>query len=146
MKTTRSLLMAGMMALFGCSIGNAQISYSNSLVGATLIYSHSFDGGAVDINGTAPTYTNANAALFGGSTSAAFDVVTNNTTYGYYAYQDGTLCAKSESVLLPFTPVSTSATGYVYTLSLTLTLPIQPPSGGWGALGYAANFPPSNGS
>ncbi len=142
MKTNSALLVAGAIAAFCCSIGNAQVSYSNSLYGATLIYSNSFDGGAVDINGTAPTYINPNASSFGGSTSALFDVVTNSTTYGYYAYQDGTLCAKSESVLLPFTPVS----GYVYTLSASLTFASIPPSGGWGALGYAANFPPSNGS
>jgi hypothetical protein len=142
MKTTKNLLLAGMLAAFGGSIANAQFSYSNSLAGATLIYSHTFSGGAVDINGTAPAYINPNASSFGGATSASFDVVTNSTANGYYAYQDGTLCANRESVLLPFTPQS----GYIYTLSASLTFASTPPSGGWGALGYGAAFPPSNGS
>lgn len=131
MKMTKNLLMAGMVVAFCCSIGNAQIIYSNA-----------FNGGAVDINNQAPTYVNPNAPLFGGSSSALWDVVTNNSTFGYYANQDGTLGAGSESVLLPFTPVS----GYVYTLTASLTFAVQPPSGGWGALGYGAHFPPSNGS
>jgi hypothetical protein len=59
--------------------------------------------------------------LFGGTTAALFDVVSNSFTDNYYAYQDGTLGSKQESVLLPFTPVS----GYVYTLSASLTLAKQ---------------------
>lgn len=142
MKTTQNLLLAGMLAAFGCSLAHAQFSYSNSLVGATAIYSHTFNGGAVDLNGLAPSYINPNAAAFGGSTTAAFDVVTNSTANGYYAYQDGTLCANRESVLLPFTPQS----GYIYTLSATLTFPVTPPAGGWGAFGYGGAFPASNSS
>ena len=94
----------------------------------------------MDINGTAPTYINPTAASFGGSLAAAFDVVTNSFANGYYAYQDGTLGAKLNSVLLPFTPVS----GYVYTLSATLTFRITPPAGGYGGMGFAAHIPPSN--
>lgn len=132
--------MAGMIAAFSCSIGNAQLNYSDSLAAATLIYSNAFDGGAVDINGTAPTYINPIASSFGGTTSALFDVLTNSASDGFYAYQDGTLGPKLNSVLLPFAPVS----GYVYTLSATLTFTVVPPAGGWGGLGFATRFPPSN--
>ena len=132
MKTTRNLFIAGMVAAFCCSLADAQIVYSNA-----------FDGGAVDINNQAPTYINPNASLFGGSSGALWDVVTNNPGGGvYYANQNGTLGSGSESVLLPFNPQQ----GYIYTMSASLTFTVQPPSGGWGALGFGGNFPPSNGS
>jgi hypothetical protein len=127
------------MTVFCCS-ASAQLSYTNSLAGATLIYSNAFSGGAVDINGTAPTYINPNAASYGGSLSAAFDVLSNNVANGYYAYQNGTFGAKLDSVLLPFTPVP----GYVYTLSFNLTYRTTPPAGGYGGFGFAIHFPVSN--
>ncbi len=131
MKTPRHVLMTGMVAALCCS-ASAQIIYSNA-----------FNGGAVDINSQAPTYVNPNASLFGGSSGALWDVVTNNPGGGVYlANQNGTLGSGSESVLLPFAPQS----GYIYTMSASLTFAIQPPGSGWGALGFGGNFPPSNGS
>ena len=69
MKTTKNLLVAGMMAVFCCSIGNAQVNYSNSLAGSTLIYSNSFTGGAVNITNTRPDYA---VSLFGGTNNAVW--------------------------------------------------------------------------
>ena len=81
MKTMTNWLLAGIMAAFCCSIGNAQNNdYTESLNGATLIYSNSFNGDAVDINNQAPTYISPNASSFGGTASALFDVVTNDST------------------------------------------------------------------
>jgi len=133
MKTNPGVLVAGMLAVFCWSIGHADVIYSNS-----------FSGGAVDINGTAPTYINPNASLFGGSGIAAWDVVRDQPPPGenYYAYQNGTLGSRQETVLLPFTPVS----GYVYNLEASLTFTVVPPGGGWGALGFAGNFPASSSS
>ena len=133
--------MTGMTAVFCCSVAKAQFTYSNAFYGGTLIYSNVFVGGAVDINGTVPTYINPNATNYGGTLSAAFLVVTDNVTTGSYAYQNGTLGAHLNSVLLPFTPTN----GYVYDFSATLTYLITPPAGGWGGIGYAAQFPVGKG-
>ncbi len=118
---------------------SAQVSIMPSTV-KTIIYSNAFNGGAVNINGTALTYINPSAASYGGRLTATFDVLTNSVPNGYYAYQNGTLGAKLNSVLLPFTPVS----GYVYTLSATLTFKVTPPTGGWGGVGFATHLPASN--
>lgn len=136
-ETIKSILLAAIMALFGCRVANAQRNYSNALSGGTLIYSNAFNGGAVDINGTTPDYINPNAATYGGSLSAAFLVVTDNVAANCYGYQDGTLGSHDNSVLLPFTPTN----GFVYNLAATLTFTVTPPAGGWGALGFATTFP-----
>jgi len=102
-----------------------------------IIYSNAFDGAAVNINGTAPTYINPYATLFGGSSSALFEVVSNNAAAGYAAYQNGTLGAKLNSVILPFTAQS----GHIYTLSTKLTYTVTPPAGGWGGLGFSTQLP-----
>ena len=127
MKITRNSLLAGIMAALSCSIGNAQ----------TLIYSNSFNGGAVDINGTAPTYAYYFA---GGSSGALWDVVSNapSAGVGYFAYQNGTLGAGGNTVLLQFT----AQPGYVYTLSGSVTFTADPAN--WLAMGFGANMPISN--
>ncbi|HEY1787681.1 MAG TPA: LamG-like jellyroll fold domain-containing protein, partial [Verrucomicrobiae bacterium] len=135
------LLVTAMMIVFCCSITEAQFSYSNAFYGGTLIYSNAFSGGAVDISGTAPTYINPNAATYGGSLGATFYVVTNNVATGSYAYQNGTLGAHLNSVLLPLTLTN----GYVYNFSATLTFLITPPAGGWGGIGYATSLPVGKG-
>lgn len=56
MKTMRNLLLAGIIAAYCCSIGNAQTIYFNA-----------FSGGATTIDGTAPTIANN----FAGGTSSA---------------------------------------------------------------------------
>ena len=130
MKTNPGLLVAGMLTVFCCSIGNAEI-----------IYSQTFSGGVVDINATTPTYVNPNASLFGGSSTALWDVTRDQPppTENYYAYQNGTLGSRQETVLLPLTPVS----GYIYTLEASLTFTVAPPASGWGAVGFAKFSPHS---
>jgi PEP-CTERM motif len=130
MKTNSGLLVAGMLAVFCYSTGRAE-----------LIYSNLFNGGAVDINGTAPTYISPSASLFGGSSTALWNVTRDQPppVENYYAYQNGTLGSRQETVLLPLTPVN----GYVYTLEASLTFTAVPPSGGWGAVGFAKFSPNS---
>jgi hypothetical protein len=119
MKIMRNLLLAGMMPLFCCSIGNAQIIYSNA-----------FNGGAVNIWGTAPTV----AANYAGGISSAIwnDALGTNDTG---IMQAGGLDESTEqdSWLVPFYPQS----GYVYTLTASLTFTGNP--GSWVGLGFAEN-------
>ena len=117
MKTKSNLLWAGMIFLFCCSIGNAQIIYSNT-----------FNGGATNIWGTAPAVAN-NVA--GGISSATWnDALGINDTNGLLANGiDGT--AQADSWLLPFTPLP----GYVYTLTVSLTFTNNPNN--WVGPGFA---------
>jgi hypothetical protein len=103
--------------LFCCSIGNAQIIYSNV-----------FDGGAVNVYGTAPVVANNFA---GGTSSATWnDALGINDTGDLLANGiDNTPLANSW--LLPFTPLP----GYVYTLTVSLTFTSNP--GNWVGLGFA---------
>jgi hypothetical protein len=131
MKTHRNLLMAAIMAVF-CSVNaNAQVNYSSalSLNGATLIYSNSFNGGAVTVNGTAPTVANS---ILGGTNTATWNVVSNNAGAGAYLNQDGTVGLLGNSYLLPFTPRS----NYVYVLTVSANLPAMT-SGKWINWGFA---------
>ncbi len=131
MKTHRNLLVAAIMAVFCCSNANAQVNYSSalSLSGATLIYSNSFNGGAVTVNGTAPTMANS---ILGGTNTATWNVVSNNASTGAYLYQDGTVGLLGNSYLLPFTP----RTNYVYVLTVSANLPAMT-SGKWINWGFA---------
>jgi hypothetical protein len=121
-----------MMAVLGCSIARAQISYSNSLVGATLIYSNAFNGSAVNITNTAPNYA---ATLFGGSNNAVwYDALGTNDTNALLA--NGVLTTiMPDSWELPFVPQS----NHVYTLTATLTFTGNP--GNWIGLGFAQRIP-----
>ena len=119
MKTMTNLLLAGAMFLFCCCVGSAQIIYSNA-----------FNGGAVNISGTAPTI----ATNFAGGTASATwnDVLGVNDTNAFFANGNvGT--AQPDSILLPFTPQS----GYVYTITASLTFFGSP--GNWVGLGFAQN-------
>jgi hypothetical protein len=131
MKPHRSLLVAAIMAVFCFSNANAQVNYSSalSLSGATLIYSNSFNGGAVTVNGTAPTVANS---ILGGTNTATWNVVSNNASAGAYLYQDGTVGLLGNSYLLPFTPQS----NYVYILTVSANLPAMT-SGKWINWGFA---------
>ena len=116
----KKLLWAGIILLFGCSIGNAQIIYSNNFA----------LGGAVNIWGTAPTVASSYA---GGVGSATWnDALGTNGTGDLLANGiDNT--GLGDSWLLPFYPQS----GYVYTLSASLTFTSSP--GSWVGLGFAQN-------
>jgi hypothetical protein len=131
MKTTLTLLLAGIMTAFFCSIGNAQISYSNSLVGATLIYSNAFNGGAVNITNTPPNYA---VSLFGGTNNAVWiDAGGSGDTNALYA--NGVIgTGQGDSWLLPFK----ARTNYVYTLTATVNFTGNP--GSWVVAGFAQNY------
>ena len=119
-----TLLLAGMLQLFCCSIGNAQIIYSNA-----------FNGGASSINVRPPT-TSTNYA---GATSSAWWTVEDSVAGTSYLYQNGTIGTNENTSLLPFTPED----GYVYTLTASVTVPTMT-AGKWITLGFAATNPPLN--
>ncbi len=115
-----NLFLAGMIFLFCCSIGSAQIIYSNNFA----------LGGATNIWGSAPTVANNYA---GGTSSATWnDALGTNDTGALLA--NGTNNTTSpDSWLLPFYPQS----GYVYTLTASITFSGNP--GNWIGLGFAQN-------
>jgi hypothetical protein len=116
MKTTLKMLLAGIVGTSCCSQGNAQIIYSNA-----------FNGGAVTINGTAPTLASAFA---GGSSSAHWNSVTG-THDTSASLANGTVDNSQNTVLLPFSPQS----GYIYNLIASVTFSSNP--GSWVSLGFA---------
>ncbi len=120
-------------ALF-CSIGKAQVSnysYTNSLAGATLIYSNGFDGAAVNISNTPPDYA---VSLFGGSNNAVWlDALGTADTNAFYA--NGSVgTAEGDSVVLPFRP----QTNHVYTFVASVSFAGNP--GSWVGAGFAQNY------
>lgn len=113
MKTITKLLLSAMMMAAGCSMAGAQ----------DLIYSNSFNGQTVTLNGTAPTVANSVA---GGVNNAVWICTyTNNAVPGAgTVYADGTIATNQGCALLPFTPQS----GAVYYLSGSITVPSPMPS------------------
>ncbi|HEY1790944.1 MAG TPA: hypothetical protein VGJ73_22540, partial [Verrucomicrobiae bacterium] len=131
MKTTTKWLVAGIMAVLCSSIAHAQISYTNSLFGSTLIYSNAFNGAAVNISNTPPNYINA---VFGGSNNAVWlDALGASDTNVFYANGNvGT--SQGDSIILPFAPQS----NHVYTLTATVSFSGNP--GNWVGAGWAQNY------
>lgn len=119
---TKNLLSVGIVLLFCGSIGNAQIIYSNNF---TL-------GSASNIWGTAPT---AASTFAGGNSSATWNdaLGTNNT--GSFSANGTDNTTLGDSWLLPFNPQS----GYVYTLTTSLTFTGNPGTSQWVGLGFAQN-------
>jgi hypothetical protein len=131
MKTINNLLLAGMLATFGCSLANAQFSYSNSLAGSTLIYSNSFLGGAVNITNTPPDYS----TNFAGGTNTAVWLDAGGTGDTGAMYANGTVTTtQGDSWLLPFK----AQTNFVYTLTATVNFTGNP--GSWVVAGYCQNY------
>lgn len=120
MKKIRNLLWAGAIILFCCSIGKAQIIYSNA-----------FNGAAASIYRHVPTFSTNWA---GGTSSAWWNVLSNSTTS--FLDANGTVGTTLTSDLLPFTPRS----GYVYTLTASVTVPAMT-AGKWITMGFAATNP-----
>lgn len=104
------------LTAFCCSIGNAQ----------NIIYSNSFNGGSVTLNGTAPTAVNS---LLGGSSSAKWICTTTNGVNATI-YAGGTIDTNPGCALLPFTPQP----GCVYFMNASLTVPVAMPN--WVAMGF----------
>ena len=115
MKTVINLLFAGATAVFCCSMGNAQISYSNAFAGA-----------AVTLNETAPTVANN---IAGGINPALWTCTFTNGGDGT-VLADGTLDNNSGCALLPFTP----QLGCIYHMTASLTVPAS--MGNWVAMGF----------
>ncbi len=120
MKMMRDLLLAGMILLFCCSIGNGQIVYSNNFA---------LDG-ATNIWGAAPTVANNYA---GGTGSATWNDALGINDTGALLANGSDNSTLGDSWLLPFSPQS----GYVYTLTGSLTFTGNP--GSWVGLGFAQN-------
>jgi hypothetical protein len=113
----RNLLLAGIITLFFCSLGNAQT-----------IYSKTFSGGAVNINQKAPTVATDNA---GGASSVNWrDAGSANMLYANGIVNT----TPGDSVRLPFTPED----GYVYTLTASVTFSGNP--GSWIGAGFAQYY------
>lgn len=97
---------------------------------AQIIYSNSFTGGAVTLNGTTPTVANS---LFGGMSGANWICTyTNNTplpTNGT-VLANGTIATNPGCAILPFTPQP----GCVYFMTASLTMPTGMPN--WVAMGF----------
>jgi len=130
----------GILTAFCCSIGKAQMNYySNSLVGATLIYSNSFSGSSsVNITNTLADYE---AGVLGGSSSAKWlDAMGGNNDNGTLNADGSISSTKDNSWVLPFKP----QTNYVYTMTATLTF-----SGSvntWVASGFESIYGSTNNS
>jgi len=121
MKSNRNPLFAGIILLFCGLAGNAQIIYSNA-----------FNGGAVNIHGTAPTVANDFA---GGASFARWNDVLGHNNTGVMLANGANSTTLGDSWLLPFAPQH----GYVYTLTASLTFTGSP--GNWVGLGFAEYDP-----
>jgi len=131
MKNIPKFLWAGIVVAFYCSTANAQ-SYSNSMAGATLIYSNAFGGSStVNITNTPADYE---AGILGGRSNTNWiDALGANNTNAFYA--DGHMgTGQGDAWLLPFTPQA----GYVYTLNASVNFTGNP--GTWIGAGFCNYF------
>jgi hypothetical protein len=121
MKKTLYILLAAILAAFGCSPGSAQMIYSNNFA----------LGGAVNLAGTAPTVATNFA---GGSSSATWNDVLGVNDTGSLSANGIDASTLGDSWLLPFHPQA----GYIYTLTVSLTFTNDPGSGdAWVGAGFA---------
>jgi hypothetical protein len=120
MKRKTNLLLSGLMAALFCSTGNAQ----------QIIYSNSFTGGTVTINGTAPMVS---SNLTGGTNTALWICTCTNslpTSANGTVLANGTIGTNAGSALLPFKPQS----GAVYYLTASVYLPA---ANNWIGMGFS---------
>jgi len=113
MKMTRYLLLTGIMGAFCCSIGNAQIIYSN--------FFSPIPSATNSLNGTAPTFASTN---LGGTNTATWTCTFSNSLIGFSnnsgtVMVNGTIGTNQGCVLLPFKPL----TNHVYDMNASITLP-----------------------
>lgn len=119
LKSITNLLWVGILATLCCSIGDAQIIYSNF-----------FNGGGVTVNGTAPTAANN---LAGGINSAQWICTYTNSgpaSSNGTVLANGTIATDPGCALLPFTPQP----GNVYFMTASLTVPAS--MANWVAMGF----------
>lgn len=135
MKTILTFPLIAIVAVFCCSIGNAQISYTNALSGETLIYSNAFDGAAVNITNTPADYE---AGILGGKSNTnwvdALGTVDTNALYANGVMGTG----QGDAWLLPFVPQA----GYVYTLNASVNFTGNPNT--WVGAGFCNYFGVTN--
>src|SRR6185437_4620963 len=107
MKTRLNLLLAGIVAVFYCSIGNAQIIYSNNFSLGT----------GVDISNTTPTVANSYAG--GTNTARWVDLygALNPSPGGVLLDNGVNLCPNGDYWNLPFIPQP----GHIYLLTVNMT-------------------------
>lgn len=118
MKTTLKLLLTAIVAVFCCSIGNAQIIYSNNFA----------LGGSGNISNMPPTLANTYAG--GTNTALWLDALGTNDTGALFA--NGTVsCTQGDSWLLPFVP----QTNNIYLLTANVTFTGNP--GTWVGVGFS---------
>lgn len=110
--------------MFRGSILNAQ----------TIIYSNSFSGNTVTINGTAPTAANN---LLGGSGTAKWICTTTNGVNAT-VYTSGTIDTNPGCALLPFTPQPSC----VYFMNASVAVPSGMPN--WVAMGFTQSATQTN--
>lgn len=110
------LILLGLALMFCGPIVNAQ----------TIIYSNSFNGAEVTLNGNAPT--TANTLLGGLSTAKWICTTTNGVSATVYA--NGAIDTNPGCALLPFTPQP----GCVYFMNASVTVPSGMPN--WVAMGF----------
>lgn len=129
MKTIKNLLLAIVVTVFFCSIGKAQIpNYSNSVVGATLLYSNAFDQGTGNITNTFPDYA---VTLYGATNGVKWiDALGTANTNVFQA--NGVIgTPQGDAILLPCGVTS----NLVYTILGTVTFSGNP--GNWLGAGFA---------
>jgi hypothetical protein len=124
LKTPTKLLLLATLLMFCSARINAQ----------TTIYSKSFSGTAVTINGTAPTTANS---FFGGSSMAKWVCTTTNGVNAS-VYESGVIDTNAGCALLPFAPQP----GCVYFMNASVTLPSGMPN--WVAMGFTQSATQTN--
>lgn len=123
MKAMTGAVLVALMAAFGCSVGNAQLIYSNNFT----------VGAAVNISNTPPTVANSYA---GGTNTALWnDALGINDPGDLQANGLDNTTVAGDSWLLPFKPQA----GHVYLLAATVTFTNNP--GNWIGVGFAQNNP-----
>ncbi|HTB84226.1 MAG TPA: LamG-like jellyroll fold domain-containing protein [Candidatus Sulfotelmatobacter sp.] len=137
MKKIIQLLAVSAVIALGCSISQAQIGYTNSTVGAVLVYSNGYDAswGTANITNAIPIdYSPPFPGALGGSNNPAWlDVLGINDTNAFYGNgNSGTMI--SDSAILPFTPY----TNLVYTLNLSINFSGNPGNSVGG--GFCQNY------
>jgi alpha-glucosidase len=112
-----------MVTAFGCSMGSAQIIYSNY-----------FNGEEVTLSETAPTVANS----FAGGINSAHWICTFTNGVDGTVLADGAIATNAGCAFLPFTPQS----GHIYYMTASLAVPAG--MANWVAMGFSQSANPTN--
>src|ERR1700722_9166659 len=130
MKKAINVFVVGMVTVLCCSIGNAQIIYSNDF---TL-------GGTNDINNTPPTTANTYAG--GTNTAVWLDTLGTNDTGDLQQNGVDNTTVVGTSWVLPFTPL----TNNIYLLTTVVDFTNNPGGTAWIGAGFAEEYTNNAGS